>query len=67
LKLDLVLLKAETGEPLFQGAFQDAINYENMRQPPAFAFHDLLDRIRPRLLRALFGADKIQDRFLLLK
>ena len=67
LKLDLVLLKADTGEILFQSTYQDTINYENMRQPPAFAFHDLLDRIRPRLLRALFGTDKIQDRFLLLK
>jgi hypothetical protein len=67
LKLDVLVLKADTGEVVFRNTFQDTINYENMRQTPAFAFHDLLLRIKPRLFRALFGAEKTQERFLLLK
>jgi len=67
LKLEVLLLKAETGETAAQSSFQETLNYENMKQTPAFAFHDLLDRIKPRLFRFLFGSARIQERFLLLK
>jgi hypothetical protein len=67
LKLEVFLLKADTGEAFSQTTFQETRNYENIRQPADFAFHDLLDQIRPRLFRALFGSEKIQERFLLLK
>ena len=67
LKLEVFLLKADTGEVLAKNTFQDTLNYENTKQTPVFAFHDLLDRIKPRLLRTLFGSTKIQERFLLLK
>jgi hypothetical protein len=67
LKLEVILLKADTGEVLSRNSFQDAQNYENVKQTPAYAFHDLLDRVKPRLFRSLFGSTRIQDRFLLLK
>ncbi|MBM3293124.1 MAG: hypothetical protein FJY82_01225 [Candidatus Aminicenantes bacterium] len=67
LKIEVLLLKAETGEIVARNAFEDNLNYENTRQTPAFAFHDLLDRIKPRLLRFLFGSARVQERILLLK
>jgi hypothetical protein len=67
LKLDVLVLKAETGTVFYQGVFQESLNYENTKQPAAFAFHDLLDRIKPRLFRAVFGSERIQERVLLLK
>jgi hypothetical protein len=67
LKLEVVLLKADTGKVLSQNTFQETLNYENAKQTPVFAFHDLLDRIKPRLIRSLFGSARIQERFLLLK
>jgi len=67
LKLEVLLLKADTGEVVNRNSYQDAQNYENVKQTPAYAFHDLLDRIKPRLFRNLFGSTRVQERFLLLK
>jgi hypothetical protein len=67
LKLEVVLLKAGTGETVFRKEFKETLTYDNKKQPAAYAFYDLLDRARPRLARALFGSDRALDRYLLTK
>jgi len=65
LKLEIFLLRAETGEPVFQKEFQEAIIVENRKQPAEFAFYELLQRVRQKLFRLLFGSVRAQERYLL--
>jgi hypothetical protein len=67
LKLDIYLIRADSGEILFQKDFQESMNYESQKQTTAFAFYDLMQRIKTKFLRALLGSEKTQDRYLLLK
>lgn len=67
LKLDIYLIRPDSGEILFQTEFQESMDYENKRQSAEFAFHDLLRRVRLKLFRLLFGSEKIQERHLLSK
>ncbi len=65
LKLEIFLIQAENGEVLFQKEYQEQMNYPNIKQTAEFAFFDLLQRIKPKLFRVLFGTDRIQERYLL--
>lgn len=65
LKLGIYLIKPDTGEVLFQKDFQEAMDYEGQKQMAEFAFFDLLQKIKLKLFRLLFGSEKIQERYLL--
>jgi hypothetical protein len=67
LKLEIFLILSDTGEVLFQREYQEQMNYANIKQSAEFAFFDLIQRIKPKLLRALFGTDRVQERYLLSK
>lgn len=65
LKLDLAIIDPATGEVLFRKDYQETAATDNTRQTAEFALYDLMGRIKPRLFRALFGAERPQDRYLL--
>jgi hypothetical protein len=65
LKLELFVIRAETGEIAFRKDFQEAIIVENKKQTTEYAFYDLLQRLRLKLFRLLFGSVRSQERYLL--
>jgi len=65
LKLDIYLVRAETGEMLLKKDFLESVIVENRKQPAEFAFYDLLRRVRLKLFRLLFGTVRNQERYLL--
>ncbi len=65
LKLDLALIDSATGEIVFRKDYQETIASDNVRQTAEYALYELMGRIKPRLFRALFGAERAQDRYLL--
>jgi hypothetical protein len=67
LKLDVVLISPETGDILFRNTYEESQNYDNMKQTAEFAFYDLVQKIRLRLFRALFGSEKVEQRYLLIR
>jgi hypothetical protein len=67
LKLEIFLIQSDTGEVLFQREYQEQMNYANIKQSAEFAFFDLIQRIKPKLFRSLFGTDRVQERYLLSK
>jgi hypothetical protein len=67
LTLDVVLLKADDGAVAFRKEYRDSLNTENKKPTAAYALNDLLDRIAPKLLSALFGSPRSLERYLLTK
>ena len=65
LKLDIYLIRAESGEMLLKRDFTESIIVENRKQPAEFAFYGLLQRVRLKLFRLLFGTVRNQERYLL--
>jgi xanthosine utilization system XapX-like protein len=65
LKLDVYVIKAETGETLLKTNFTESIIVENRRQTPEFAFYEILQKVRLKLFRLLFGTVRNQERYLL--
>lgn len=65
LKLDIYLIRAETGEMILKKDFLESVIVENRKQPAEFAFYDLLQRVRLKLFRLLFGTLRNQERYLL--
>jgi hypothetical protein len=67
LQLELAVIDARTGEPVFRKDYKEAVNSENLKQTAEFAVYDLMGRIKIRFLRALFGSERPLDRYLLAK
>ena len=65
--LDLALIDPASGAVVFRKEYKDAVSTDNTRQTAEFALYELMGRIRPRLFRALFGSERAQDRYLLLR
>jgi hypothetical protein len=65
LKLDIFLLRADTGEIVLKKDFLESVIVENRRQTSEFAFYELLQRARTKLFRLLFGTVRNQERYLL--
>ena len=65
LKLEVDLIRADSGEILFRKEFAETADSDNPKAPAEFAFYGLLRTIRAKLFRSLFGAERAQERFLL--
>ena len=65
LKLEVDLIRADSGEILFRKEFAETADSDNPNAPAEFAFYGLLRTIRGKLFRSLFGAERAQERFLL--
>lgn len=63
--VDLAVRSAADGTTLFQRVFQDARDYIDLEKPADFAFSELSDRLRARLLPLLLGTPTRESRTLL--
>jgi len=63
--VEVALLSAETGEPLFRRTYREEKDYTDIEKPAEFAFSELADRVREALTRVLFGTTTIEERTLL--
>jgi hypothetical protein len=67
LSLEPVLLSAATGTPVFRETYSDTQIYDGPGPADEVAFAALLDKVLPRFLAAILGADRSQSRYLLLR
>jgi len=65
LELTLALLRAGTGDALYRRDFKETKSYDNVKQPAAFAFFELLQQAKQKFLRAVLGESRLQDRYLI--
>lgn len=65
--LDLYLIDSETGKTLFNQQFKESKSYANPNQTAYFAFFDLAFSVKEKLFRQLFGSERIQERYLIVK
>lgn len=63
--LDLVVRSAADGTTLFSRGFREERDYIDLEKPADFAFAELADRLRARLLPLLLGAPTRESRLLL--
>lgn len=65
LSVDLFLVSAATGEIVHRTSLRESRDYLELDKPAEFAFSDLSQRVRDRLLPALLGTTTIERRALL--
>lgn len=63
--VDLAVLSAADGTTLFKRVFKEGRDYIDLEKPADFAFSELSDRVRARLLPLLLGAPTREARTLL--
>jgi hypothetical protein len=67
LQATLFLIDGGTGRVLFEKDYKEAANYANTKQPSAFALFDLLQQLKVKFFRTVFGSVRIQERYLLFR
>ena len=67
LNMDLYLIDAQTGKPLYQRSFKETKSYENPNQTAYFAFFDLIQQVKVKFFRNILGDKKIEERYLISK
>lgn len=67
LNLDLYLIHAQSGKPLFTRDFKETRGYKNPNQTAYFAFFDLIQIIKDKLLRSVLGGERVQERYIISK
>lgn len=65
LVLDLSVISAASGEPLFRKTYRENHDYIDLDKPAEFAFSDLAFVLRGRIFPALLGTTTIEQRTLL--
>ena len=65
LNLDLYIIDAKTGKPLYTRTFKETKGYENPKQTAAFAFFELIQRVKTKFFRNVLGEASIQERYLI--
>ncbi len=63
--VDLVFVSAATGEAVHRTSLREERDYTELDKPAEFAFSDLSQRVRDRLLPALLGTTTVERRTLL--
>jgi hypothetical protein len=67
LNLDLYLIHAQTGKPLYTREFKEIQGYKNPNQTAYFAFFDLVQKVKDKLFRSVLGGERIQERYIISK
>jgi len=67
LQTTLFLIDGGTGRVVFQKDYKEEANYANIKQPSAFALFDLLQQLKVKFFRSVFGSARIQERYLLFR
>ncbi len=65
LDLNLYIIDAKTGKALYTRNFKESKGYENPRQTAAFAFFDLIQRVKAKFFRNILGEANIQERYII--
>lgn len=65
LDLSLYLIDTTTGETVYTRTFKETQGYNNPNQTAAFAFFDLIERVKVKLFQNLLGQARIQERYLI--
>jgi hypothetical protein len=65
LNLDLYIIEAKTGKVLYERNFKESKGFENPKQTAPFAFFELIQRVKVKFFRIIFGDTSIQERYLI--
>lgn len=65
LNIDLYIIDAKTGKTLYTRNFKESKGYQNPKQTAAFAFFDLIQRVKAKFFRNILGEASIQERYLI--
>jgi len=67
LQITLILIDGGTGRPIFEKEYKETANYANTKQPASFALFDMLQQLKLKFFRTVFGSDRLQDRYLIFR
>jgi hypothetical protein len=67
LNMNLFLIDAQSGKPVYKREFKETKSYNNPNQTSYFAFFDLIQKIQEKLLRSVLGLKQVQERYLVIK
>lgn len=65
LNIDIYIIEAQSGKTLYKRNFKETKSYKNPNQTAFFAFFDLMQSVKDKLLRTLFGESRIQERYII--
>lgn len=65
LNIDLYIIDAKTGKTLYTRNFKESKGYANPKQTAAFAFFELIQKVKTRFFRSILGEARIQERYLI--
>lgn len=65
LEADLYFIDAHSGKTLYKRTYKETQSYKNPNQTAYFAFFDLLQTLKDKLLRNLLGTEQVQERYLI--
>lgn len=65
LNLDLYIIDAKTGKVLYKRNFKESKGFENPNQTAPFAFFELIQKVKTKFFRIIFGDVSIQERYLI--
>lgn len=65
LNIDIYIIDAKTGKTLYKRNFKESKGYQNPKQTAAFAFFDLIQRVKAKFFRNILGEASIQERYLI--
>ncbi len=67
LELNVALIRPDRGEVVFERSFKETKLTPDLNYPARFAFYELIQRIKLILFRQIFGEERPQERYLLMK
>jgi len=67
LNINLFLIDAQSGKAVYKREFKETKGYDNPNQTSYFAFFDLIQQIKEKLLRSVLGLEQVQERYLVIK
>lgn len=67
LQMDVYFIDSRTGETIHKKNFKETRSSKNPNQTAYFAFFDLIQAVKDKMLDALLGGDRIQQRYLISK
>ncbi|MFP4081324.1 MAG: hypothetical protein ACLFVG_01055 [Candidatus Aminicenantes bacterium] len=67
LQLDLYLIEAESGNPVYERSFKETQGYDNPNQTAYFAFFDLIQKVKEKFFRHLLGGERTEERYLIIE
>jgi hypothetical protein len=62
--VDFVLIRAGTGEIVLRKEFKETSTYPDPNLPFSYAFHELAPHLRTKFFQAVFGEERLQERYL---